>query len=125
MSVSPSLNAGRISSTPSVSCLAPSPFGISSVFLNGLRTNPIGCGVNINASVSAFIIDPGPARKTGSRNSACGQLLLLPVRCFLHLVGRGSIGAGDGLVEESQVDAQLRAMVDQVVHHPVAEDAIL
>src|ERR1017187_5757007 len=54
MSVTPGSNSGRTLSTPSASCLAPRPLGISLAFLYGLLTNPIGCEVNIrdNASLS-------------------------------------------------------------------------
>jgi|HubBroStandDraft_1064217.scaffolds.fasta_scaffold00102_32 hypothetical protein len=47
MSVSPASNSGKIASTPSASCVAPSPLGTSLASLYGLPTNPIGCGVNI------------------------------------------------------------------------------
>jgi hypothetical protein len=42
MSVSPGSSSGRISRTPSASCFAPGPFGISRVSLNGLFTRPMG-----------------------------------------------------------------------------------
>src|ERR1700693_6175111 len=56
MSVSPGSNSGRILSTPSTSCLAPRPLGISLVFLYGLLTKPIGCEVNIGESDSIHIL---------------------------------------------------------------------
>src|SRR5581483_7002234 len=47
MSWRPAANSGRISMTPSASCLTPRPFGICFVSLYALFTNPIGRGVNI------------------------------------------------------------------------------
>src|SRR5690348_2559558 len=56
ISFSPGSNSGRILSAPSASCLAPNPLGISLVFLKGLLTNPIGCGVNMRDLASSFIL---------------------------------------------------------------------
>src|SRR5580692_9398860 len=46
MSVSPTPNSGNTSRTPSASCFAPKPLGISRVSLYELLTYPMGCGVN-------------------------------------------------------------------------------
>src|ERR1035437_5549274 len=53
---------------------------------------------------------------------------LFPIPCSLlssHLVRRRPIAAGNTLVEQAQVAAQLSAMVDHVIHHPGAPDVIL
>src|SRR5271167_2524714 len=70
MSVSPGSNSGRILSTPSASCLAPRPLGISLAFLYGLLTNPIGCEVNIRdrAPISHANADKAAARISLDRN---------------------------------------------------------
>jgi hypothetical protein len=47
MSVSPISNSGKILSSPSASCLACGPLGISVVIWYGLLTKPIGCETNI------------------------------------------------------------------------------
>ena len=47
MSASPVSSSVQMLSTPSASCLAPCPFGISAVSVYGLRTYPIGSSVNI------------------------------------------------------------------------------
>ena len=46
MSVRPSSNSGRISRKPSSSCLTPRPLGMALVLMKGLRTYPMGVGVN-------------------------------------------------------------------------------
>src|SRR5512146_117420 len=45
MSERPASRSGRISSTPSALCSAPGPFGISLVWVKGLRTVPMGSRV--------------------------------------------------------------------------------
>src|SRR5690242_1548489 len=59
MSRRPASNSGRISSVPSASCLAPSPFGMSLVWSNVVRAYPIGLGVN------TLTLSPTVSRKTG------------------------------------------------------------
>src|SRR6266568_3324805 len=64
MSVSPGSNSGRILSTPSASCLAPSPLGTSLASLYGLLTNPIGREVNIREKASISHTNAGKAGRS-------------------------------------------------------------
>src|SRR5207244_11834599 len=68
MPVSPGSNSGRILSTPSASCLAPSPLGTSLASLYGLLTNPIGREVNIWDSASGSHTNEAAARISLDRN---------------------------------------------------------
>src|SRR4051812_18484686 len=45
---------------PAASCLAPRPFGISDVRVNGVRTWPIGCGVNLHRAYRGAFTFAGP-----------------------------------------------------------------
>src|SRR6185312_3074887 len=67
-SASPGSNSGRMLSTPSASCLARRPFGISLVAVYGVRINPIGREVNMYLSLNCSRILCGTGQSTQRRS---------------------------------------------------------
>src|SRR5260370_42413080 len=78
MSVSPGSNSARILSTPSASCLAPSPLGTWLASLYGLLTNPIGHEVNIGELSVPILTRPnrGKSLRLPSPEGAPSKLCL-------------------------------------------------